>query len=83
VSLCPISPFRPRHWRGALISDSSVIEVRVNNTSKRPTNLSSDSSFKTNVEKATIITDKTKPITLLFDKEKPFQDKLLDEQFAV
>jgi len=83
VSLCPISPFRPRHWRGALISDSSVIEVRVNNTSKRPTNLSSDSSFKTNVEKATIITDKTKPITLLFDKTKPFKDKLLDEQFAV
>ena len=83
VSICPISPFRPRHWRGALISNDSVIDVAINNTNKRPTNLSGDSAFKTNVERARIITDKTKPIHLLFDANKPFAEKLLEEQFAV
>jgi len=83
ISICPISPFRPRHWRGALVSDKLAIKISCNDTAKRPTSLSGDFYFEADIKTAKITTDFTKPLCLLFNRNKTLETKVLHEQFVV
>lgn len=83
LSLCPVSPFRPRYWRGALISEFSKVTFEVLNSSKRPVIGTADfHSFK-NVTRLTASLSETKSICLLFDKNMPLKEKILMEQFPL
>jgi NAD+ kinase len=82
LSLQPVAPFRPRHWRGALIPDSLAIEIEVIQAFKRPVSANVDSKHFANIEKLTVSLCREKGVDLLFDKEMPFAEKMLAEQFS-
>lgn len=83
LSLCPISPFRPRHWRGALIDNTSSITITNIDTVKRPISLACDFYFAKNIKTATIKLDTSKPLTLLFNNNLTLSEKILREQFSI
>lgn len=81
LALTPISPFRPRRWRGALIPDSSVVEFRVLEASKRPVSAVADQLEVRDVAHVRITTDKSVSLELLFDPEYALDDRISLEQF--
>lgn len=81
LSLCPVSSFRPRHWRGALISDLSTVEFEILDKPKRPASATVDFKHFANVSKIKAFLDPSKQITLLFDAKLPIEEKILREQF--
>ena len=82
LGLTPISPFRPRHWRGALLPHTAVIEISNLDPDKRPLGASADSSEITNVASATISVIEASPATVLFDEGHTLEDRIINEQFA-
>ncbi|MGL4540984.1 MAG: NAD kinase [Polymorphobacter sp.] len=81
LALTPISPFRPRRWRGALIPDASVVEFRVLEASKRPVSAVADQLEVRDVAHVRITTDKSVSLELLFDPEYALDDRISLEQF--
>ena len=81
LALTPVSPFRPRRWRGALIPDSSIVEIRVNEPDKRPVNAVADHIEIKSVHKIRIHEDKTSTGILLFDSDHSWDERILTEQF--
>jgi NAD+ kinase len=81
LALTPISPFRPRRWRGALIPDSSVVEFRVLEAGKRPVSAVADQLEVRDVSHVRITTDQSVTLELLFDPEYALDDRIFLEQF--
>jgi NAD+ kinase len=82
VALTPISPFRPRRWRGAILPDRTKVSFRVLDPGKRPVSAVADQREVREVMQVTIAIDKTTPLTLLFDPEHALDDRITMEQFA-
>src|SRR3546814_9467162 len=70
LALTPISPFRPRRWRGALIPDSSVVEFRMLEAAKRPVSAVADQRELREVQTVRVSTDRSITLELLFDPER-------------
>ena len=83
MALTPISPFRPRRWRGALVPDGVTIGFRVIDPSKRPVSAVADQIEVRDVATVDISVDKTDTLTLLFDPEHALDERITTEQFAV
>jgi NAD+ kinase len=83
VALTPISPFRPRRWRGALIPDDLKIGFRVLDPVKRPVSAVADQLEVRDVESVEVRTDRSRVLTLLFDPEHALDERIAMEQFAV
>jgi NAD+ kinase len=83
VALTPISPFRPRRWRGALVADDVKIGFRVLDPVKRPVLAVADQLEVREVESVEVQTDRTRVLTLLFDPEHALDERIAMEQFAV
>ncbi|WP_116090524.1 NAD kinase [Sphingomonas crusticola] len=83
VALTPISPFRPRRWRGAILRDSNRIKFRVLDPIKRPVSAVADQREIRDVASVEIIVDRASPLTLLFDPEHALDDRIAMEQFAI
>ncbi|QMW24611.1 NAD kinase [Sandaracinobacteroides saxicola] len=81
LALTPISPFRPRRWRGALIPNDSSVTFRVLDPEKRPVSAVADQVEVRNVDSVTVTTDKSRTLTMLFDPEYALDDRILMEQF--
>lgn len=81
LALTPVSPFRPRRWRGALIPNSAVVEISVNRPDKRPVNAVADHQEVKSVRKVTIREDRDSTGILLFDPEHSWDERILTEQF--
>jgi NAD+ kinase len=81
LALTPVSPFRPRRWRGALIPNSSLVEISVNEPEKRPVNAVADHNEIKSVRKVSIREDKNSTGILLFDPEHSWDERTLAEQF--
>ncbi|MBL4601557.1 MAG: NAD kinase [Emcibacteraceae bacterium] len=81
LALTPISAFRPRRWRGALMSQNVKIKFEVCHPEKRPVSAVADTIEVRNVKSVTIIQDQTTTKTLLFDKEHTLEERILNEQF--
>lgn len=81
LTLTPLSPFRPRRWRGALLPDTAHITFKILEADKRPVNASADASFIPNVEVIHIHLDKTRGYKLLFDPDHNLEERILREQF--
>jgi NAD+ kinase len=83
VALTPISPFRPRRWRGALIPDDLNISFRVLDAVKRPVSAVADQHEVRDVATVEVCVDRTDTLTLLFDPEHALDERIAMEQFAV
>jgi NAD+ kinase len=83
VALTPISPFRPRRWRGALIPDDLNILLRVLDPVKRPVLAVADQLEVREVSTVEVRVDKSQALTLLFDPEHALDERIAMEQFAV
>ena len=81
VALTPISAFRPRRWRGALLPQKAKIRFEIIHPEKRPVSAVADIQEVRDVAQVTIEQDKSIEITLLFDKEHTLEERILNEQF--
>jgi len=83
LALTPISPFRPRRWRGAILPNKNSISFRVLDAVRRPVSAVADQREVRDVASIRIGIDRTSPLTLLFDPEHALDDRITMEQFAV
>lgn len=81
LALTPICAFRPRRWRGALLSDESCVEIEILNSEKRPVSASADFFEVRNVVKVSIKKYEESDMIVLFDQENSLHDRILKEQF--
>lgn len=81
LALTPISPFRPRRWRGALLPQASMIEFRILDASKRPVSAVADQLEVRDVAHVSVTTDKSVALDLLFDPDYALDDRIVMEQF--
>ena len=83
LALTPISPFRPRRWRGAVLPDRYCIEVTVNEPDKRPVSVGADQKEVRDVEQVVIRVAQDSALTLLFDPGHSLDERSVAEQFQV
>ena len=83
MALTPISPFRPRRWRGALVSADARVEMEVLEADRRPVAASADTQEVRNVAHVVIREDRSKPMTMLFDEGHALDERILREQFSL
>jgi NAD+ kinase len=82
LALTPISPFRPRRWRGALLSNKARIRIDVLEAQKRPVSVAADHSEFRNISFVETFEDADKAIHLLFDPGHALDERTLREQFS-
>ncbi len=82
LALTPISPFRPRRWRGALLPSSAHIRVEVIERWKRPVSAVADHNEARNVIDVEISEDPDHSVTMLFDADHNLEERILVEQFS-
>ena len=82
VALTPISPFRPRRWRGALIPDELAISFRILDPVKRPVSAVADQVEVRDVATVEVAVERSRSLTLLFDPEHALDERITMEQFA-
>ena len=80
LSISPISAFRPRRWKGKIVSDISKIIIKNLNPKKRPISAVADNVEVRNAKKIIIKTNKNIKFKLLYDKNKSLQKKIKIEQ---
>jgi NAD+ kinase len=83
LALTPISPFRPRRWKGAILPDRYVIRLDILESNKRPVSAVADQREIRDVAWVEVALDRTKALTLLFDPEHALDDRIAMEQFVV
>ena len=81
LALTPISPFRPRRWRGAILSNRAEVRFITREASKRPVSAVADNVEFQNVLEVTVKEDRTHAVTLLFDPGTSLEERVLSEQF--
>ncbi len=82
IALTPISAFRPRRWRGAILPDKARIKLRVLDGGKRPVSAVADQREIREVSEVDIAIDRARELTLLFDPEHALDDRITMEQFV-
>lgn len=82
LALTPISAFRPRRWRGALLKSHAKVVFENLDPKKRPLSATADDREIRNVTHVSIERDNKTAITLLFDADQALDEKILREQFT-
>tara|TARA_B100000686_G_C16531431_1_gene832525 strand:- start:47 stop:826 length:780 start_codon:yes stop_codon:yes gene_type:complete len=80
IAITPISPFRPRRWRGIIISEKSNITVINLDSNKRPISAVADNFEVRNAKNVKININKKIKFTLLYNKNNSLQKKIKIEQ---
>ena len=80
LSISPISPFRPRRWKGKIVSDRSKIVIKNLNSKKRPISAVADNIEVRNAKNITINTNQKIRFNLLYDQNRSLQKKIKIEQ---
>lgn len=83
LALTPISAFRPRRWRGAILPETARLAFRVLDPVKRPVSAVADQREIRDVSTVQVAIDRTTTLSLLFDPEHALDDRITMEQFAV
>lgn len=81
LALTPISPFRPRRWRGALLPDKAVVRIEVLEAVKRPVSAVADHFEVRDISAVDISLDKTLRMKMLHDPGHSLEERILKEQF--
>ena len=80
LSISPISPFRPRRWKGKIVSDKSKVIIKNLNPKKRPISAVADNIEVRNAKNIIIKTKKSIKFNLLYDQNRSLQKKIKIEQ---
>ena len=81
LALTPISAFRPRNWRGAILPHKATVALHIIDSDKRPVAAVADHVEVRNVEMVEISEDKKKSVQILFDPGHSLAERVLKEQF--
>jgi len=81
LALTPISPFRPRRWRGALLPAAAHIEIEVLEANKRPVSAVADNTEIRSVVRVSVEEADEIDILMLFDSGHNLDERILSEQF--
>lgn len=82
LALTPISPFRPRRWRGALLRADAKVVIEVLEAERRPVAASADTQEVRDLASVGIREDRSKPMTMLFNEGHALDERILREQFS-
>ena len=82
LALTPIAAFRPRRWRGALLSNEARVELEVLEHDKRPVLAVADSTEVRHAVRVEIQESRKHRITLLFDPHHNLEERIINEQFT-
>ncbi len=82
LALTPISPFRPRRWRGALLPANAKVIIDVMEPTKRPVSAVADYTEVRQVRQVRISQERDMTLSLLFDPEHDLEERILREQFS-
>ena len=82
LALTPISPFRPRRWRGALLPHTSLVTFDNLDPVKRPLGVSADSAEFTDVVNVSIREAPESSVMGLFDAGHSLEERIINEQFV-
>jgi NAD+ kinase len=82
LALTPISAFRPRRWRGALLPHEARVRIEALETDKRPVSAVADFTEVRDVVSVDVKENRDVAITLLFDDDSNLEERVLKEQFA-
>ena len=80
LAITPISPFRPRRWRGTIISDKSKVIIKNFDVNKRPISAVADNFEVRNAKNITINANKKISFNLMYDKNNSLHKKIKIEQ---
>src|SRR5450756_126146 len=82
LALMPISPFRPRRWRGALLPDKAQVTIEVQDADKRPVAAVADHDEVRSVRSVDVSMDHSISLNILFDPGHNLDERILREQFG-
>ena len=82
LALTPISAFRPRRWRGALLPHQAQVRIEAIETDKRPVSAVADFTEVRDVVTVDVHENRHIAMRLLFDREFNLEERVLKEQFA-
>ena len=82
LALTPISAFRPRRWRGALLPHTARVRIEALETDKRPVSAVADFTEVRDIVCVEIGENRDVSMTLLFDDDSKLEERVLKEQFA-
>jgi NAD+ kinase len=83
LPLTPISAFRPRRWRGALLPSGADVLFEVLEADKRPTAAVADFTEVRDVVSVAVSEDRSVTVTVLFDPDRGLSERIIAEQFTV
>jgi NAD+ kinase len=83
LALTPISAFRPRRWRGAILPHGAEVIFDIREMDKRPVSAVADFTEVRDVSEVTVREDRSITLNMLFDPEHNLEERILTEQFAV
>jgi len=83
LPLTPISAFRPRRWRGALLPSTAEVLFEVLEADKRPTAAVADFTEVRNVLTVAVSEDRSIDVAVLFDPDQGLSERIIAEQFTV
>ncbi|NNF76599.1 MAG: NAD kinase [Rhizobiales bacterium] len=81
LALTPISAFRPRRWRGAILPCEAQVTIEVLEPTKRPVSAVADHDEFRNIRKVHIAEDQAQTVRLMFDEGHSLEERVLSEQF--
>jgi NAD+ kinase len=82
LAMTPLSAFRPRRWRGALLDNKARICIDVLDIDKRPVSAAADATEVRDVQRVIITEDRDIALRLLYDPDHNLDERVLKEQFA-
>ena len=82
LALTPISAFRPRRWRGALLPNTAHVAIEVLEGDKRPVAAVADHDEVRDVRRVEVLSDKSISMRMLFDPGHSLEERILREQFG-
>ena len=82
LALTPISPFRPRRWRGALVPDHARIDIAVLEAEKRSVSAVADHQEVRDIIAVSARLDRNSSVDMLFDPDHGLEERILREQFV-
>ena len=82
LAMTPISPFRPRRWRGALLPQRAQVRLSILEADKRPASAAADNAEVRDVVSVEISEVRSISFSVLFDPEHGLEERILSEQFV-
>ncbi|WP_020177983.1 NAD kinase [Methylopila sp. M107] len=82
LAMTPISPFRPRRWRGALLPDRAAVAIEILEEDKRPVAAVADNTEFRDVKRVEIALDRKTDLVMLHDPGHGLDERILTEQFG-